>query len=241
MKTPQRRSPPSARSSERSGPSRSFASLPLAGNGERTTGSYRQLGHSFARLPPPRQEPSQVLRPVMQLGGSGSKIEPPAANPVEVTVLGRAGERIEIFDIGGRLSAELEGVEVGYLTYTLDNDGPAPRLRCGYIQTQRAGRRKKLSQLLFYLLALKAVHSGIEVICVGHPDPGLRGYWEAIGFDYADAQRAQFAIDLEMYGADRIKESGKTADDTIVTEADAPVGSVLDWGTGFRSYWQQLD
>ncbi len=151
---------------------------------------------------------------------------------------GTGGEILTIADSGSRYDAMVNGKSVGYLTYKEETEEGKRRMRFGYIHiTNPAFKGKKLSALLVAVLALEALNRGILILCVGHPDPTLKAYWEAMGFDFRGEQQRQYRARQDLY---RDQDIG-SVDDVTVTEAEGPVTTALRWAQqSYRAYWQPL-
>ncbi|HEX4956353.1 MAG TPA: hypothetical protein VF017_23445 [Thermoanaerobaculia bacterium] len=156
------------------------------------------------------------------------------SNSQTTTFLGNGGEKLTVIDNGKRISAQVDGKEVGYLTYEVDVVDDVKTLRFGYILVTKAYQSKKLSSLMLALFALNALNLGIMVVVVGHPDPGLKGYWTAMGFDYLGAQKKQW-----LYLKSNYKEEDlPSVTDVVVTEASASTLTLLSWAQkSYRAYW----
>lgn len=146
-------------------------------------------------------------------------------------------ERLVIRDKGDSLRAIVNGKDVGYVTYNEETEEGQRRMRFGYIIiTDPASQQKKLSAALLFALSMKALEQGINVMCVGHPDPGKRGYWEAMGIDYRGAQQKQHDINAAAEH-NRGKEI-PPVEETKPTEAIGPVRRMLEWSQeSYRRYW----
>ena len=175
-----------------------------------------------------------------------SKSEP-QSNASTWTFTGKNGESLVIKDNGAKLSVYANGKDVGYMTYIEENEEGQRRMRLCYIHiTNQAWQGKKLSAGLVFILCLKALQKGINVICIGHPDAGKKDYWEAMGIDYKGAQVKQYAINSKAQYEipDDVPEEYRArtlapVEETVPTEADGPVGAVLGWAQkSFFSYWQ---
>ncbi|HZF10628.1 MAG TPA: hypothetical protein VFE33_17720 [Thermoanaerobaculia bacterium] len=188
-----------------------------------------------------------ALRPVLRRASTVQRMEYTSKsvskesnnNSPGWSFVGQGGEKLQVVDTGKRLEAYIDGEYVGYLSYEVDTDDIVPRMRFGYISIEKKKHRnKKLSSVLIFLLALKALQRNLQTICVGHPDPELKGYWEKIGFDFAAAQKKQHLHILSLY-ADRPVEDLPSAESVTVTEANAPTLAVLQWAQlSYNGYWK---
>ncbi|HKI06306.1 MAG TPA: hypothetical protein VKK31_30285 [Thermoanaerobaculia bacterium] len=210
------------------------------------------LGRSAQAKPAPAIQPRHAARPaapqvraavVQRMEDnrnhftSKSTVKPESEGSNSWTFMGQGGETLKIVDDGRQFKAYLDGKYVGYLSYEVETEEGVRRMRFGYISiTAVQHRSKRISSVLIFLLAVKALENGLKVICVGHPDPGLRTYWEAMGFDFAGAQHAQWLHNVKTYG----KEAAGTVDSvTAVTEATAFAPQVLGWARGsLEKYWK---
>ena len=178
---------------------------------------------------------------------SMSKSEPqPSTSRWSFT--GKNGEQLVIKDTGACLNVFVNGQDVGYVTYKEETYEGQRRMRLSYIHiTNPTWKGQKLSAGLVFALCLKTLQRGIDVICVGHPDANIKGYWEAMGFDYQGAQAKQYAINAKAQYAipeDTPEEyrvrTLAPLEETVPTEADGPVRSLLAWAQkSFFSYWKQ--
>jgi hypothetical protein len=138
-----------------------------------------------------------------------------------------SSEKLTIVDCGDQFKAYLDGKYVGYISYEVETEDSVRRMRFGYISiTAKKERSKKISSVLIFHLAVKALQSGLQVMCVGHPDPDLRPYWEAMGFDFAAGLRAQWEHNKKLYGIDA---AGTLDSVKVVTEASGSVVQILQW------------
>jgi len=135
------------------------------------------------------------------------------------------------------LDAFVNGKNVGYITYEEEVEEGVRRLRFGYIiVTDTSQRSKKISAALIFCFAMLALEKGLGVVVVGHPDPGLKGYWEHMGFDYAGAQQRQHTRNVEFYSGMQVPP----VEETKPTEAIGSAVNVLKLSqTSFRQYWVQ--
>lgn len=161
---------------------------------------------------------------------------------------GKNGEQLVIKDTGACLNVFVDGHDVGYLTYKEEIEEGQRRMRLSYIHiTNQAWQGKKLSAGLVFALCLKALQKGIDLICVGHPDANIKAYWEAMGFDYKEAQAKQYVINAKAQydiPEDTPEEyrvrTLAPLEETVPTEANGPVRSLLGWAqNSFFSYWRQ--
>lgn len=145
-------------------------------------------------------------------------------------------EELKIVDTGKKLEAYLDGKYVGYISYEVETEDSVRRMRFGYINiTAKKERSKRISSVLIFHLAVKALESGVQVMCVGHPDPDLRSYWEAMGFDFAGALRAQWEYNKKFYGEEN---AGPLESVKVVTEASGSVVQILQWArTSLEKQW----
>lgn len=173
---------------------------------------------------------------VVQLGQDQSKgFEMPGPTPMAI-YKNTDGEEVDVIDEGDEISIYKGDKKVGYVTYEVYTSFAGTNcLRFGYIQVQPGMKGKKLSELLMYFLAKIAFTKGLSVICVGHPDPGLKSYWEAMGFNWAASQQAFYQRNLKTYSADQME--GETPETTNITEAEAPADVIFVWGAKALSYW----
>lgn len=173
----------------------------------------------------------------------------PQSGKSRMSFTGAGGEQLVIKDSGACLTVYVNGEDVGYMTYKEEYEGGQRKMRLMYIHiTNQAWQGKKLSAGLVFFLCLKALQKGIDVICVGHPGANIKGYWEAMGFDYQGAQARQYAVNVkakdEIVLPDDIPEEYRVRtvaplEETVPTEADGPVRSLLGWAqTSFSSYWK---
>jgi hypothetical protein len=138
-----------------------------------------------------------------------------------------SSEKLTIVDCGDQFKAYLDGKYIGYISYEVETEDSVRRMRFGYINiTAKKERSKKISSVLIFHLAVKALQSGLQVMCVGHPDPDLRSYWEAMGFDFAGGLRAQWEHNKKLYG---IEAAGTLDSVKVVTEASGSVVQILQW------------
>lgn len=138
-----------------------------------------------------------------------------------------SGEKLTIVDCGDQFKAYLDDKYVGYISYEVETEDSVRRMRFGYINiTAKKERSKRISSVLIFHLAVKALQSGLQVMCVGHPDPDLRSYWEAMGFDFAGALRAQWEYNKKLYG---IEAAGTLDSVKVATEASGSVVQILQW------------
>lgn len=147
-----------------------------------------------------------------------------------------SSEKLTIVDTGKKFEAYLDGKYVGFISYEVETEDSVRRMRFGYINiTAKKERSKKISSVLIFHLAVKALQSGLLVMCVGHPDPNLRSYWEAMGFDFAAGLRAQWEHNKKLYGP----EAAGTLDSVkVVTEASGSVVQILQWArTSLEKQW----
>lgn len=188
--------------------------------------------------PSPRPAPSSIIQRAKQeyTASSVPKGSTSGTSNDTLTFLGQGGEALTVVDTGAKFEAFIGGGSVAYISYNEETEEGTRRMRFGYIHvTNSAHRNKKLSSLLICLLALKALNRNIMVICVGHPDPTLRNYWENIGFDYRAEQSRQYEHRKQLY---KDQDIG-SVDDVIVTEANAKTPAVLKWAQGsYSSYWK---
>jgi GNAT superfamily N-acetyltransferase len=148
-----------------------------------------------------------------------------------------SGEVVIIDDDGTQLVAYINGKKAGYVTYEKEDGGGFQVLRFGYIQVQPSFQGTKLSSLLLYLLSQKALANALPVVRVGHPDPGLAGYWEHIGFDMKAAKR-HFYYFYRRHQADVPSPTAEDLRDTVAVHADAPSGRLLRLNQTIAStYW----
>lgn len=132
------------------------------------------------------------------------------------------GEVVVLHDDGKYLRAYINGREAGYLQYSIDTEYGVTRYSFGYILVQPAHQSKKLSSLLLYVFARKALNAGAPLIQVVKPDPNLAGYWEHVGFNYREAQRLERKRLAKQYNR-REDELGNV----VIVQADGPAGRVL--------------
>lgn len=146
------------------------------------------------------------------------------------------GQTLTIVDYGDRFKAYLDDQYVGYISYEVETEDFVRRMRFGYINVSAVKERnKKISSVLIFHLAVKALQSGIQVICVGHPSPELRSYWEAMGFDFKGAIKAQWESNKKLYGEEA---AGSMDSVKVVTEAIGSAVTILQWArTSLEKLW----
>jgi hypothetical protein len=148
-----------------------------------------------------------------------SKGRPVTVERAGRTYRGRWGEDVLLIDNGrNRISvySNDSGREIGYLTYSIEIEDGVKIYEFGYIVVQSIMQGTKLSSLLVYHLARKALSDNAPVLRVVKPDPGLADYWQHIGFDFRAARKrlAEFyKKDVSAVGA--------------VPQAEGPSGTVF--------------
>lgn len=167
---------------------------------------------------------------------SGSTSKGTVSSNNSWTFTGKGGETLKIVDDGREFKAYLNGSYVGYLSYEIESEEGVRRMRFGYINiTATQHRSKKISSVLIFLLAVKTLQSGLDTICVGHPDPNLRAYWVAMGFDFAGAEAKQLQHIRELYGQD----AANSLPQITVTEATGAAQALLQWArASLEKYWE---
>ena len=168
--------------------------------------------------PPPRPNGRP---PVIQRTKGQPPTTPTRLHKATRTYRSWRGERVLLIDNGrNRISvfATVGGQsrEIAYLTYELEVEDGVKIFAFGYIQAQPSAQGKKLSSLLLYHLALKALSANVPIIRVVKPDPGLAYYWQHVGFDFGEAKRKQ----ARQYGVD-------ASEIRVVPEAEGTAGAVL--------------
>jgi GNAT superfamily N-acetyltransferase len=175
--------------------------------------------------------PVQTKRVVQAM--LGSSLDGPPNNPPNTRIAqgqtefeGKSGEIIQIVDSDKRLSAQLNGREIGYLTYHFEVEDGVHLCSFGYILVQPAHQSKKLSSLLIAVLAVKALNRGVPLVRVVKPDPGLVGYWVRIGFDI-DAAKRFFYVVFRRHLEEIPEPTEEELGGTIVFHADGPAGRLF--------------
>jgi hypothetical protein len=148
-----------------------------------------------------------------------------------------SGEAVIIDDDGSKLTAYINGMEAGYVSYVEEKEDKYSLLSFGYIHVQPAFQKTKLSSLLLFCLAGEALADGLPIIRVTKPDPNLAGYWEHIGFDIR-AARKRFYYMYRSHLKNVQEPSETDLKETVAVCAEAPAGRILRLNQSIaRSYW----
>lgn len=188
---------------------------------------YKPFGNRVQLSPAPK--------PIIALAGRPSVVQRSQGTPVTVespirTYRGRGGEEVLLIDNRrNRISiySGSQGREVAYLTYNVEIEHGVKIYEFGYIHVQSIMQGTKMSSLLLYHLARKALSDNAPILRVIKPDPGLMHYWHHIGFDFQSARQKQ--ADFYRTNISNI---------SVVPQAEGSSGKVFRLNESIaRSHW----
>lgn len=182
-----------------------------------------------------RVQLSPAPKPFLAVTCRSSVVQRSKGTPVTVekpmrSYRGRGGEDVLLIDNGrNRISiySASSGREVAYLTYNVEIEKGIKIYEFGYIQVNSIMQGTKMSSLLLYHLARKALSDNAPILRVIKPDPGLMHYWQHIGFDFRSARQKQ----ADFYLTD-------VSNISVVPQAEGSAGNVFRLNESIaRSHW----
>ncbi|MGB0065997.1 MAG: hypothetical protein WBP85_16255 [Terracidiphilus sp.] len=182
-----------------------------------------------------RVQLSPAPKRVIAATGRSSVVQLSKGTPVPLekpmrTYRGHGGEEVLLIDNGrNRISiySDSRGREVAYLTYSVEIEKGVKIYEFGYIHVQSIMQGTKMSSLLLYHLARKALSDNAPILRVIKPDPGLMHYWHHIGFDFRKARQEQ----ADFYSTD-------VSNISVVAQAEGSSGNVFRLNESIaRSHW----